>query len=156
MAGSALVAAAWCVALQVHDVWGESTWEARLGEEHVPGVHPSWPAGYCVEASIGLRDELAERLPCCEPVYVWGEFGRRGATVGHAWVALGGREAVSRREAAYLDVTAGQFMAAAALGALERGEELALSLPGDPLYGFYHPKRVLDAEEYQGIAERAV
>lgn len=64
-----------------------------------------FPEGCCVEASVALRDELAEHLPECAPVYCWGDFlaGRAPAIcpVGHAWVEVCGGY--------ILDITIGQF-----------------------------------------------
>lgn len=103
MTGSALIVAAWSIALEIHDAFEESCFESALHAD--PARASDWPLGYCVEASVALRDELADRLPQSNPYYVWGAvrdpvLGR----FGHAWVALGDGPL-----APWLDVTARQF-----------------------------------------------
>lgn len=74
----------------------------RAFRESCMATGSSWPFGWCVEASVALRDELLDDIPEVEPSYVWGAFGEPALRlVGHAWVALA--------DGTILDVTAGQF-----------------------------------------------
>lgn len=114
----ATIIAAWCYALAMHDAWAESCWD--VGFEN--GVAWNWPSGYCVEASVALRDELNEAGIAAE--YAWGTFDG----FGHAWVVVDG---------AILDVTAGQFRRVVEQLDLPLTEQLALVLPDDPLAALY-------------------
>jgi hypothetical protein len=107
-----LTLAAFAVALSVEKTWLDV--KEELGGD--------FPDGACNEASIALRDELAEKLPAAGAEYVWGEFQIGGEGFGHAWVALDG--------GAILDLTAGQF--------LRDGPALALVLPSYTLARHYH------------------
>jgi len=90
----------------------EKSWEDSCRE-----TGGKWPDGYCIEASVGLRDELAEKLPDVGAELVWGEFEAVGQGWGHAWVELG--------DGTILDLTAGQF--------LHDAPALLMVLPGDRL-----------------------
>lgn len=77
------------VAFSVEHTWKESsrTVAADLG------TIPDWPIGYCVEASIQLRDELDETVPEAGAELVWGTFtvgAEPTAPLDHAWIELGG------------------------------------------------------------------
>lgn len=103
----------------------EASW--RMSCEMTGGR--SWPEGYCVEASIGLRDELVETCPEADPVFVWGDFyagvDDNRARIDHAWVQIGGPEL-----AVICDVTIGQFF--------QRGHApVPIVLPHFPVYQRY-------------------
>lgn len=88
-------------AIVMEAVWRQSA-EAIAADV---GMKCDWPEGHCVEASVALRDELAQHLPECAPVYVWGDFiaglPPHTSPVGHAWVEVG--------DGYILDITINQF-----------------------------------------------
>lgn len=86
------------VAIDFERTWAESS--QMTGSK-------DWPKGYCVEASIALRDELERDVPESAPEYIWGDFHVVGGSIEHAWVELGGGYV--------LDVTAAQFFTSAPL-----------------------------------------
>jgi hypothetical protein len=108
------------IAFSVEASWKES---CALVAEEEPGAH-EWPIGYCVEASIQLRDELDEKVPEAGAELVWGTF-----TVGveaivpldHAWIELGGGWII--------DLTLAQFF--------RSGEAPLLVRPDGPLFERY-------------------
>jgi hypothetical protein len=86
-----------------------------------------FPESCCVEASVALRDELAEHLPECAPVYVWGDFiagiGPVTTPVGLAWVEVCG--------GLILDITVSQFF---------KTELLPLVFPDTFVGSLYRPR----------------
>jgi hypothetical protein len=148
--GSALVVAAYAVALEVHDAWEETCFEVALAAEC--GSHVSdWPVGRCVEVSVALRDELAERLPQVRPFYVWGSMrGEPLGVYGHAWVSLG-----DEPDAPWLDVTARQFTGVcSALAAHLDDGPVALVLADDPARGVWRPQSLLAPGCYENRESR--
>jgi hypothetical protein len=63
-----------------------------------------WPAGFCVDATYALVEELREKVPEAGADYVWGTWGSptdRRARAGHAWCELA--------DGTIIDLTAGQW-----------------------------------------------
>jgi hypothetical protein len=117
---------AFAVAVSLERSWEEA---AELTTPH--RTEDYWARGACVETSIQLRDELADKLPEVEAVFIWGYFVRetreclhfiRGPEGGpvrawHAWVEIAG--------SVFLDMTAGQFFSGGALRFVFPGSKLA-------------------------------
>lgn len=110
------------IALFSEIVWRESAEQiaADLGKK------PDWPEGYCVEATIQLRDELDEQVPEAGGEFTWGTFTvgippGRLTPLGHSWIELGSGH--------LLDLTLGQFFRA--------GTAPILISPGGPLFDRY-------------------
>lgn len=90
------------------------------------GTKSDWPEGYCVEATIQLRDELDEIVPEAGGEFVWGTFTvgippGRLTPLDHSWIELGSGH--------LLDLTLGQFFRA-------RTAPILIA-PGGPLFERY-------------------
>lgn len=111
---------AMAIALSVEHTWREAT---RFVAADL-GTKPDWPIGYCVEASIALRDELDEKVPEAGCELVWGTFTAGVEPVvplDHAWIELGGGWII--------DLTIGQFF--------RSGDAPILVKPDGPLFDRY-------------------
>jgi hypothetical protein len=102
----------------------ERTWEESCEmTSETPGAS-DWPIGYCVEATIALRDELDLNVPEAGAEFIWGTFTAGAEPVvplSHAWIELG---------AGYiLDLTVGQFLKSSPI--------LPLIQPDEPLHRRY-------------------
>lgn len=108
----AVVLFAATIALSVERTWAASC--ALVAADL--GTKDNWPEGYCVEATISLRDELNEQLPEVGAELIWGSFTINTSGPKHAWIELA--------SGYILDITLSQFF---------RGRAPILIRPDGPL-----------------------